>query len=334
MEYTLERFELDMRKVDLYVENAVAAFNITVDEASLYSESTEYDLIVTEASDGLGAKIKAAFDKIIESIKKFFTNLIEKVKSIFTKDTEGKIKKIIATDPATGKQKIEIVDIKSIQDYCGKRKILCSKLVKKFEAGTLTQDEFDKTVQQMDALKQKSKTVGKVAATVAAALAVIGGGAAIISHLKKTGGDDIGVVKKIKQKYNDAVAVKLAQLEAETSTDSAQEETKAKTSILKTAWNAIRHPIDSRVTKAAAAQYETNRRNKMGAQLTDKLMAGYGRSTGTPIGNAKLTDITAERKAAEERDARLNAENIRYYHSQDSADDLLDLDLSDTFFDI
>ena len=149
MEYTLERFELDMRKVDLYVENAVAAFNITADEASLYSESTEYDLIMTEASDGLGAKIKAAFTKIIESIKKFFAGLIEKIRSIFTKSDETKIKKAVAANPQIGKQKVDIDDIKSIEKWCGKRKILCAKLVKKAKAGTLTQDEFDSKKKQL-----------------------------------------------------------------------------------------------------------------------------------------------------------------------------------------
>ena len=304
MEYTLERFELDMRKVDLYVENAVAAFNITADEASLYSESTEYDLIMTEASDGLGAKIKAAFDKIIESIKKFFTNLIEKIKSIFTKDAETKVKKVIASNPELGKQSIEIVDIKSIQQYCGKRKILCANLVKKFNAGTLTQDEFDKTVQQMDDLKNKAKTVGKIAVPVIAALALIGGVAVVVNDFKKDGNETLGFVKKIKADYNKAMSVEIARMEADLSTNVAQETASAKTSIWKTILVNIKHPIKSAIDRKVVKNRD--------AAFNDYLNGG----SVSPMSPASKLPMDDED------------------YNFDSADDLYDFDLTDTFFDI
>ena len=239
MEYTLERFELDMRKVDLYVENAIAAFNITADEASLYSESTEYDLIMTEASDGLGAKIKAAFTKIIESIKKFFAGLVEKIKSIFTKSEETKVKKAVAANPQVGKEKVAIDDIKSIEKWCGKRKILCAKLVKKAKAGNLTQDEFDKTVEQMDAMEAKIKSIGKIAVPVTVALAAFGGGAFVMAQIKKHREEGTTGVSDLNDGDGNTLKVKVAQLWASVCTKTAAAFVKAKTATFAAIKNVI-----------------------------------------------------------------------------------------------
>lgn len=320
MEYTLENFELDMRKVDLYVENAVAAFNITVDEASLYSESTEYDLIVTEASDGLGAKIKAAFAKIIESIKKFFTNLIDKVKSIFTKDAETKIKKGLAANPEIGKQKIDITDIKSIEQWCGKRKILRSKLIKKCKAGTLTQEEFEKTVEQMDAMKSKMKTVGVIVASVAAAAALVTGGVLIVKH-KKAGAEEVANTKSLANGEAGTMGVNVAQVNAQAAAEDAETVTKGHTNIFKKVIGAINQ---KRADRAAEKEKQAITLRAGGVSLTNKVMNG---ETGKSF-VGKTSGVTGKSRGYE-------GDWLDTYGSADeSVDDLLGYDLDDTFFDI
>lgn len=325
MEYTLERFELDMRKVDLYVENAVAAFNITADEASLYSESTEYDLIMTEASDGLGAKIKAAFTKILESLKKFFSGLIEKVKSIFTKNDEAKVKKIVASNPELGKQKIAVDDIKSIEKWCGKRKVLCAKLVKKAKAGTLTQDEFDKTVQQMDAMEAKIKSIGKIAIPVIAALAVLGTGGAIIARLKKEHGDGAGGVNEV-SKDGSTLKVKVAQLWASVCTKTAQVFTSAKMGTL-----AAIKKVFGRKKKGGNPTLDGEDWNDY-EWVTQDDDDDSTYSVGNVMREDKKKKIEKYKDAADEYAAAVaGGYSVNDYNS---ADDLDDFDLTDTFFDI
>lgn len=310
MEYTLERFELDMRKVDLYVENAVAAFNITADEASLYSESTEYDLIMTEASDGLGAKIKAAFSKIIQAIKKFFSGIIEKVKSVFTKGDETKVKQIIASSPEVGKQKIEVDDIKAIENFCGKRKVLCAKLVKKAKAGTLTQDEFDKTVQQMDALEEKVKSVGKIAIPVTAALALVGTAVAVISHFKKHGTETLTDTKELDDSEPTSLKVKVAEKVAETNTKAAQARLRFKV----VTWEKIKTTTFRRVVNNVKNRKVLDSKND---QVLNAKRDTYGGSIGISPDATDHDKISA-----------LHGE------STDDFSDFDDFDLTDTFFDI
>lgn len=304
MEYTLERFELDMRKVDLYVENAVAAFNITADEASLYSESTEYDLIMTEASDGLGAKIKAAFTKIIESIKKFFAGLVEKIKSIFTKSEETKVKKAVAANPQIGKQKVDIDDIKSIEKWCGKRKILCAKLVKKAKAGTLTQDEFDKTVEQMDAMEAKIKSIGKIAVPVTVALAAFGGGAFVMAQIKKHREEGTTGVSDLNDGDGNTLKVKVAQLWASVCTTTAAAFVKAKTAT----FGAIKSVLGKLRKKKPSEDKEFDNDTYLDDEVDNR-----SASLMSPVSTVQMGDDD---------------------YNFDSADDLYGFDLTDTFFDI
>lgn len=169
MEYIIEQFDIDMRKASLYSKNAYAQYEFAIEEAFLESGDlydTEY--IITEAAGNLIEKIKAVFKKIIEAIKKFFQGLFEKIKSIFTSDKEAAIKEAIEKNPQIKNEKVQVPDIKEINEVCGKRFILRKKMIAECNKGTLTRDKFNQMIEHHEALGKKMKTVAIVTVTVAA----------------------------------------------------------------------------------------------------------------------------------------------------------------------
>ena len=169
MEYIIEQFDIDMRKASLYSKNAYAQYEFAIEEAFLESGDlydTEY--IITEAAGSLIEKIKAVFKKIIEAIKKFFQGLFEKIKSIFTSDKETAIKEAIEKNPQIKNEKVQVPDIKEINEVCGKRFILRKKMIAEGNKGTLTRDKFNQMIEHHEALGKKMKTVAIITVTVAA----------------------------------------------------------------------------------------------------------------------------------------------------------------------
>lgn len=183
MEFITEQFNIDMRKVDLYSKNAYMEYEFACEEAFLESpDDVEY--IITEAGENLLEKIGNAFKKIIETIRKFFTNLIEKVKSVFTTDKEEKIKRALQDNPELAKVKVEVPNLKEIEDVCGKRAILRKKMITEYNRGTLTRDKFNQMLEQSEKLGKRLKTVGVVTATIGTIAAVGFGASKIIDKIK------------------------------------------------------------------------------------------------------------------------------------------------------
>ena len=169
MEYIIEQFDIDMRKASLYSKNAYAQYEFAIEEAFLESgDLNDPEYIITEAAGNLIEKIKAVFKKIIEAIKKFFQGLFEKIKSIFTSDKEAAIKEAIEKNPQIKNEKVQVPDIKEINEVCGKRFILRKKMIAECNKGTLTRDKFNQMIEHHEALGKKMKTVAIVTVTVAA----------------------------------------------------------------------------------------------------------------------------------------------------------------------
>lgn len=186
MDYTLERFNLDMRKVNLFAETAYSEYAFTVEETFMDESVNDYEVeaVIAEAAGGLLSKIKAAFAKIIESIKKFFTNLIEKVKNFFAGNKEEKLKKMVSDNPALAKQKVQVPNIKEIEEVCGKRAILRKKMIAEYEKGTLTRDKFDKMLEDSEKLGKRLKTVGVITVAIGAIVGGAFGFSKLNAHLK------------------------------------------------------------------------------------------------------------------------------------------------------
>lgn len=304
MEYTLEHLNLDLRKASLYAENAIAAFNITIDETAVCESAAESDIIITEAEEGLGIKVKMAIKKIVDSIKKFFTSLIEKIKGIFNKKNEDSVKKAISGNPAVGKVKIDVTNIKEIESYCGKRYLLRAKLVKKCKAGTLTQDEFDKIVADHDALGDKMKKVGIISVSVAAAAGLIFGGVKLVSKIAGKGKDAMADAKGSNN-------VKTAELVAQGESQDAQAEASAKTNIFKKIVSAIKS-IPKKISG-----------------INDKLKYTHSLQKAVKARDNMLKKTNMDDVPDPLEYSKLNADE--YY---DNASAIDDFDLTDTFFDI
>lgn len=163
MEFIIEQFNLDMRKLDLYIENAENEYLFACEEASLYDDS---DVIVNEAEESFGSKVKNFFSSLIQKIRETVAKIIEKLKELFTRKKAEEVAKTIQSNPELANQKIQIPDVKKIEDACGKRKLLLKSLVKKAEAGKLTEDDLEKAVEKYDKYTKIAKGVGLV--TVAA----------------------------------------------------------------------------------------------------------------------------------------------------------------------
>lgn len=205
MDYTLERFNLDMRKVNLFAETAYSEYAFTVEETFMDESVNDYEVeaVITEAADGLLNKIKAAFAKIIESIKKFFANLIEKVKNFFAGLQEGKLKGILSKNPAIAKKKVQVPDVKEIEEVCGKRAILRKKMLAEYKKGTLTRDKFEQMKEQSDKLGKRLKTVGAVTLAIGAVVGSAFGATKLIQKLKKSeasAAENVEELKKAEQK--------------------------------------------------------------------------------------------------------------------------------------
>lgn len=253
-EYTLEHLNLDLRKANLFVENAIAAFNITVDETALCESADESELILTEAGDGLGLKIRMAIQKIIESVKKFFNNLIAKIKSIFTKSNEDSVKRALKENPDVGKIKIDIENPKEIEALCGKRFILRAKVMKKYKAGTLTEEEFEKMVEEHDALGKKMGVVGIITVSVLAAAGLVFGGMHILKKTKNEGDSTVGELKgvaKIKAAMS-SMATKVSSFFARGASEDSKQEGTTKVNIFKRIANAVKGGLKSMKSKVGS----------------------------------------------------------------------------------
>lgn len=199
MDYTLERFNLDMRKVNLFAETAYSEYAFTVEETFMDESVNDYEVeaVITEAADGLLSKIKAAFAKIIESIKKFFANLIEKVKNFFAGNKEEKLKKMVSDNPTLAKEKVEVPNVKEIEEVCGKRAILRKKMMDEYRKGTLTRDKFEQMKEQSDKLGKRLKTVGVVTLAIGAVVGSAFGATKLIQKLKKSELSTVGNAEEI-----------------------------------------------------------------------------------------------------------------------------------------
>ena len=163
MEYIIEQFNLDMRKLDLYVENAENEYLFACEEASLYGDDED---LLMEAGESFGSKLKNFFTTLIEKIRTTIAKIIEKLKDLFTKKKAEEVVKTIQSNPELAKEKVKIPDVKKIEDACGKRRLLLKSLVKKAQAGKLTEDELEKAIEKYDKLTKIAKTAGII--TVAA----------------------------------------------------------------------------------------------------------------------------------------------------------------------
>ena len=170
MEYIIEQFNIDMRKLDLYIENAENEYMFACEEASLYGDDGD---LLMEAGENFGAKLKNFFTSLIQKIKETITKIIEKLKELFTKKKADDIAKTIKSNPELAKKKVKIPDVKRIEDACGKRKLLVKSLVKKAQAGKLTEDELDNAVEKYDKLTKIIKGAGAVVVTAGAAVGLI-----------------------------------------------------------------------------------------------------------------------------------------------------------------
>ena len=171
MEYIIEQFNLDMRKLDLYVENAENEYLFACEEASLYGD--DEGILITEAEKNLGTKIGNFFTNLIQKIHDTITKIIEKVREFFTKKKAEEVTKTIQSNPELAKEKVKIPDVKKIEDACGKRKLLVKSLIKKAKAGKLTEDELDSAIEKYDKYTKIAKGAGVVVVTAGAAVGLV-----------------------------------------------------------------------------------------------------------------------------------------------------------------
>ena len=170
MEYIIEQFDIDMRKLDLYVENAENEYLFACEEASLYGDDEE---LLMEAGESFGSKLKNFFTSLIQKIRETIAKIIEKLKELFTRKKAEEVAKTIQSNPELAKQKVQIPDVKKIEDACGKRKLLVKSLIKKAKAGKLTEDELDGAIEKYDKYTKIAKGAGVVVVTAGAAVGLI-----------------------------------------------------------------------------------------------------------------------------------------------------------------
>lgn len=210
----MNQMDIDMRKLKLYSEMAMESFRFAITEAELYSESNEEfaERIITEAEKAENAQGNF-FSKLLEKITVFFQNIQEKTREVFTKKKIENINNAIKEDPSLKQVKLEIPDAVTIKKACDHDWALCNQLIKKAQAGKLTQEEFDAAVsksiikqnkrnekqQKAEARAQRSAKVKKVTVTVAAALAIVGSGAAIFKYIHDNQTKVTEAIQKLKE---------------------------------------------------------------------------------------------------------------------------------------
>lgn len=145
MQLLLKKSNLDMHKLQAFVECAVYEYALACEQAEykvMLESGNEAELraYYEEANDGFLAKIKEFFSNLIERIKEFFRDIVTKITEFITNDRiddgliETKMKEIIK-DEKIGNKKIEIIDYtktkKCAVTYINKYSDLVNKLVKK-----------------------------------------------------------------------------------------------------------------------------------------------------------------------------------------------------------
>lgn len=277
MEYIIEQFNIDMRKASLYSKNAYAQYEFVIEEAFLESGDlydTEY--IITEAAGNLIEKIRAVFKKIIEAIKKFFQGLFEKIKSIFTSDKEAAIKEAIEKNPQIKNEKVQVPDIKEINEVCGKRFILRKKMIAECNKGTLTRDKFNQMIEHHEALGKKMKTVAIVTVTVAAlAGGIIGISKAIGNNSKHVEDESISDLNGLQN-----TAVKQVKEEVAAQKDEPKVETKEQIPPDKVAQVVSKGTTDDESTKLLAEKERLialSRKIKLANLRSEEILNKYDR---------------------------------------------------------
>lgn len=214
MEILMNQMDIDMRKLKLYSEMAMESFRFAITEAELYSESDEEfaERIITEAEKAEKAQGNF-FSRLLEKVTAFFQNIQEKTREVFTKKKIESINNAIKEDPSLKQVKLEIPDAVTIKKACDHDWALCNQLIKKAQAGKLTQEEFDaavsksiikqnkknKKIQKAEERAQRLSKAKKITVTVASALAIVGGGAAIAKYIHDNQTKITEAIQKLKE---------------------------------------------------------------------------------------------------------------------------------------
>lgn len=185
MEFIVEQFNIDMRKVNLYSKNIYMEYEFSIEE-TLLENPDNIEIVISEAGGNFIEKIKVAFRKIIEAIKRFFSNLIEKVKTFFDNKKEDRLKKLVNSNPDLAKRKILAPNIKEIEKVCNNRFLLRKKMIAEYKAGKLTRRRFNELIEQHEKFGKRAKTVGIITVTIGAVIAIGFGLTKLIPSLKQT----------------------------------------------------------------------------------------------------------------------------------------------------
>lgn len=171
--------KIEDRKLTLYAEAANYEYQFSLEDALLYSTSIEeYNMMCEDAEEKMQKASGNFFTRLAESIVKFFTKLGEKMEESRNSKAAKAAEKKLAELPELNSKRVEVPDVIYLKNACEGDTKLCEKLVKRYLAGNLTEDQLNRELGKSYLRKNRKERMKKITTTIAKVVAVVGGTAA------------------------------------------------------------------------------------------------------------------------------------------------------------